>query len=58
MKQKIVSLVEIFLELEELLSIPDPDDTDKKDLDCALRDFTRIFSSLVLEIVEKKQELK
>ena len=52
MKQKIVALIEVITELEDLVTIPNPDDTDKKDLDCALRDFIRLYTSLVLDVTK------
>ncbi len=52
MKQKIVALIEVITELEDLVTIPDPDDRDKKDLDCALRDFSRLFVALTREIMD------
>ena len=56
MKQKVFSLVEVFLELEELVTISDLDVMEKQDLESALRDFVRLFRSLTLEIMD--DELK
>lgn len=58
MKQKIVALIEVITELEDLVTIPDPDDRDKKDLDCALREFIRLFGSLTLEFLNDELKKK
>lgn len=54
MKQKIVTLVEALLEIEDLVIIPDPCEIDKKDLHHAILDFTRILHSLTLEFLDSE----
>lgn len=53
--QKIMQLIDVILELEELVSIEEFSDTDAKDLQDACRSFSVLFRALVLEIVNEKK---
>lgn len=55
MKQRILALVECLLELEDLAQVADMSETDLKDLDCATREFARLFRSLVMEVIHEKK---
>lgn len=53
--QKILTLIEVLLELEDLAQIPQLSEEDLVDEKHALRQFEHVFRSLVLEVVNEKK---
>lgn len=53
--QKILALIEVILELEDIAQIPSLSKEDLVDQKHALREFDNLFRSLVLEVLNEKK---
>lgn len=53
--QKVLTLIDVLLELEDLASVENPTEIDLKDEQHALRQFSSVFKSLVLECLDEKK---